>query len=177
MVRRSVFSLVLVAGTFVGCTAVADTALFEREMSEGVAPEAVVVVVESFSAWRPNIEISALSCDGRFRIAGAYSDTTVIRGVVPPDSAIAIVNELLALNFFEQPSKFGKKRFWLKRRENGMLGLLHEDTWDAGMDTITLTIGTSMYEVSLAYPAHGAPEALHQWVRRFAAFMKECRGW
>ena len=54
----------------------------------------VLVVVEFDSGWHIGNFVAGLGCDGRFKIVGAYSDTTAIRTTVSPDSALAFVNDL-----------------------------------------------------------------------------------
>jgi pimeloyl-ACP methyl ester carboxylesterase len=139
-------------------------------------PENVLVTVESHNGWGKST-VSGLSCDGRFSIVGAFSDTTTIRGTVDPDTALALVNELLALNFFEQPARFGPRRLQLAHQGAGRLAYLEEITVDAGSTEITLYVGGQSHGVVLASPAHGAPEALREWVRRFRRFMKQNQGW
>lgn len=140
------------------------------------APANVLVVVENHNGWGKST-CSGLSCDGRFSILGAYSDTTTIRGTVAPDSALALVNELLALNFFELPDLFGAGRQQLAYLDDQHLAYLWEMTFDAGSSKIELHVGPENHTVVLAFPAHGAPAALRDWLKRFQRFMKENRGW
>jgi len=55
-----------------------------------------------------------LACDGRVQIAGVYADTTKVRATASADSALALVNGLLALNFFDLPETYQAKSW---RRE------------------------------------------------------------
>ena len=139
-------------------------------------PSQVFVVVESHNGWGKSRR-SYLSCDGRFRIIGAYSDTTTIRGTVPPDSALTLVNDLLALNFFELPDRFGAGRLQLARVDGDRLAYLSEMTMDAGSAKISLNVGPRSHAVMLAYPAHGAPAQLRDWLDTFNRYMKENQGW
>lgn len=146
------------------------------QAEETFDPRHVMVVVESNNGWG-KVERSGLSCDGRFSIVGAYSDTTAIRGAADPDSALALVNGLLALNFFELPDRFGSSRLQLADLGGGKLAYLQEMTMDAGSTRIELRVGTQVHAVMLAYPAYGAPAALRHWVKRYKAFMTARQGW
>jgi len=141
-----------------------------------IAPQDVFVSVRSHNGWGKS-SVSTLICDGRFRIVGAYSDTTTIRGIASPDSALSLVNELLAIQFFDQPSKFKSSRTQLMVVGGGKLAELWEKTMDAGASSIELHVGERVHTVVLAYPAYGAPEKLRAWVSRFLSYMKEVRGW
>ncbi len=172
ILRILVFVVLMLVVTSVALAATAQSV----PEAESFSPQNVFVVLESNSGWaKPTYE--GLSCDGKFKILGAYSDTTTIRGTVSPDSALAIINELLALNFFELPSEFGSGRLQLKRSDNGQLHYLTETTIDGGSTRIELHVGQRDHVVILKYPAHGAPEALRRWERRFGDFMKASRGW
>ena len=93
-------------------------------------------------------------------------DTTTATGRVAPDSALAIINDLLALNFFEQPARFGSEHRQLAFNGNDGLGYLVTDFADTDHVRVELNIGSRKHEVVLVYPASGAPEALLGWVRR-----------
>ena len=149
----------------------------DEALSADIDPRNVLLIVSRSNGWGPHTEVATLSCDGRYEIVGAYSDTTAIRGKASPDSALAMVNGLLSLNFFELPEEFSASRYQLEPQVNGMLGVLRESTFDAGTATVTLVIGATRHDVKLNYPASGAPTALRGWIERYAAFMKGCRGW
>lgn len=166
----------IAAVTLVLCSvagAKADTVPFDFHK---VASRNVLVSLESNNGWG-GVTHSWLSCDGRFGILGAYDDTTTIRGTVPADSALAFVNELLAMNFFELSPEFGSRRVQLAPALGDSLWLRTEKWFDAGSERIELHVGPRSHAVELGYPAHGAPQALKDWVGRFKAFIQAHRGW
>lgn len=149
---------------------------YGQSAEELVERSNVFVLVSSNNGWG-KFMTAALSCDGHFRIVGAYSDTTAIRGSASPDSALSFINELLAMNFFEQPGEFKSSRTQLRSVGGGKLAELWENTMDAGSTRIELHVGERVHAVVLAYPAYGAPEQLRVWATRFGGYMKEVRGW
>ena len=66
----------------------------------------VLVLVETFSGFGGQRIIAGLACDGHLRVVGAYKDTTTIRANVSPDTSLAYINDLLAMDFFNQPEVF-----------------------------------------------------------------------
>ena len=151
---------------------------FGAASAEQFTPESVLIIVsQCCELGQQQPLVNGLSCDGSFRISGAYSDSTTIRGVVSRQVALDFVNELLALNFFEQPQRFDSERVQLAETENGEFGLSHEMTIDGGVSTITLQVGQFRHSVELAYPAYGASSELLGWLERFSKFMEEKRGW
>jgi hypothetical protein len=156
-----------------GCSAMAASG---QTTEDQIEPRDVFVLVSTHDGWGKSTT-TALSCDGRYRIVGAYSDTTIIRGLASADSALSFINDLLAMNFFEQREEFKSSRTQLMRTEEGKLAELGEETMDAGSTRIELHVGARTHTVIMAYPAHGAPAQLHQWTRRFRLFMNKLRGW
>lgn len=136
----------------------------------------VIVVVEQNDGWDRHVS-SALSCDGTFIIAGAYSDTTKIRGVVSREAALGFVNELLDLNFFELPGEYGNRKIHLSETAEGDLRVGGTDTADGGAATISLNLGQYRHTVRLAFPAYGASPALREWLKKFGDYMDANRGW
>ena len=145
---------------------------------QGVFDEAnVFVIVETFSGigWQ---RISAgLACDGHLRIAGAYKDTTTIRANVSPDTSLAYINDLLAIDFFKQPEVFRAECGEAVPTDDGQISLLHKTSIDGGSTRITLHFGSWSHSLILAFPAYGAPQALIDWERRFRALVNEHAGW
>jgi hypothetical protein len=141
-----------------------------------VESQDVFVLVSTHNGWG-KYTTTALSCDGRFRIVGAYGDTTTIRGVASLDTAVSFINDLLAINFFDQPKKFKSSRTQLVQVDRGIFAEQWQETMDAGSTKIELHVGKKVHAVVLVYPAYGAPEQLIDWINRFDLYMKELRGW
>ena len=138
----------------------------------------VYVVVESFSGWPPYGPIAAgLDCEGNLQIAGAYADTTTIRTSISPNSGLAYVDELLAMDFFGQPTEYLAQSGGIIPTKDGKLSLTQNTIYDAGSSRITLHLGPNAHTVSLHFPAPGAPEALKDWEQRFRTLINEQAGW
>lgn len=136
------------------------------------APSNIVVVVETQGElpWK-RVHV-AMSCDGRVLISGAYADSTKVRATTSPDSVLALVNELLALNFFGLKPGYPYERGRAERQANGRIGIMQETSIDHYPNTITLHLGGTSHSVRLWMPAHAAPEALGPWLDRFRALVK-----
>lgn len=144
--------------------------------AERFSANSVVVVVEQNDGWDHHVS-SALSCDGAFIIAGAYSDTTKIRGFVSREAALGFVNQLLDLNFFDLPGEYGNSKIQLRETAEGDLRVGGTDTADGGCATISLYLGKYRHSVRLAFPAYGASPALREWLKKFSDYMDANRGW
>jgi hypothetical protein len=160
-----------VAPFVVACSASVLFATVEPEWNGLFDRENVMVLVRTYDGWGGDAT-TGLSCDGRIQIIGVYADTTRVRGVVSPDSALVVVNELMALNFFEQPEEFGATQYKLVTDSEGRLGYRWGRALDSGFAEITLRVGTMNHDVTLRYPAVGAPKGLHRWLQRFKEFIE-----
>ena len=143
----------------------------EEEYQGKFDPSNVLVVVESYNGWGSGL-VAGLGCDGRLKIVGAYRDTTSIRSVIAPDSALAIINELLGIDFFGQPAEFRPICGTLRSTEDGKISVVKTHSIDAGASKITLHLGPKKHSVTLRLPAYGAPEALLEWERRFRSLVQ-----
>ena len=132
----------------------------------------VLVVVESENGWGLGHSVAGLGCDGRLKIVGVYSDTTAIRAVVSPDTALTIINELLAIDFLGQPAEYREVCGELKPTEDGRISVRQKKSFDAGSTKITLHLGSQVHSVTMRFPAYGAPEALVEWERSFRSLIK-----
>jgi hypothetical protein len=152
---------------------------FEDSIYRGVFEKAnVFVVVELKDGWGlRNISVG-MGCDGRLRISGAYSDTTVIRSSASPDSALALVNGLLAMDFFGQPKLFKAECGRAVLTEDGRIAIFPVTVMEsAGSTQITLYVGLRKHTVQLRMPAYGAPEGLITWERKFRGFVGQYVEW
>lgn len=140
-------------------------------------PANVLVIVES-SGEIPGRRLRVgMSCDGRIVIDGAYADTTRVRATASPDSVLALVDDLLRLNFFnlrrEYPHEFGIA----ERQQDGTIGISRVAASDPTPIAIRLQVGLLSREVRVAAPAFGAPEALGPWLARFSALVQGQVSW
>ena len=138
----------------------------------------ILVTVDFFSGFGPHGPIAAgLDCEGNLQIAGAYADTTTIRITIAPDMALAYVDELLAMDFFGQPTEYRGRSGGTRPTEDGKLSLTEITTCDANTSRITLHLGPNEHGVTLRFPAPGAPEALKDWEQSFRTLINEQTGW
>lgn len=137
----------------------------------------VLVLVETFSGFGGQRIIAGLACDGHLRIVGAYKDSTTIRANVSPDSSLSYINDLLAIDFFNQPEVFRAECGEAIPADDGKLSVLRKTSIDGGSTRITLRLGSWSHSVMLAFPAYGAPQALIDWERRFRELVNEHAGW
>ncbi len=145
-------------------------ALTQRPSEDPTDRSNVWVTVES--SGMTGGTITSLSCEGRFlRIRKAYQDSSTIDGQVDQDSSLALVNELLALDFFDQPARYPAQYSELERRGRNGLEWMVTIISDRGTVDITLRIGDRRHTVELDYPAFGAPPVLKAWVKRFQALV------
>ena len=135
-----------------------------------------MVTVKFFDGWTRPV-VGALDGRGDLKIVGAYSDTTSILASIDPDSAVAAVDRLLALDFFGQPEVFETGRFHVRTCGPDSVMVTQESTLDGGSATIELFLGPRRHRVELRYPAHGAPQALREWVRGFRELVKKHADW
>jgi hypothetical protein len=136
----------------------------------------VVVTVKFFDGWGRSV-IGALDGRGTLKIVGAYSDTTSIMASMEPDSAVAMVDKLLALDFYGQPEMFDTGRFHLRACSLDSVMVTEEETFDGGSATIELFLGPRHHRVVLGYPAYGAPKALKDWLSEFRGLVKKHADW
>jgi len=141
------------------------------------APAEIYVLVESTGGFGARPCRAALACDGHFRLIGAYSDTTTIRRQLPAQTAIDLAADLLAIDFFGQPTTYRRDRGRITNRPDGNLMLSHQSTVDGKSYAITLHLGSRAHTVTLQMPAHGAPEALHRWIEAFRELVKQQADW
>lgn len=131
----------------------------------------VFVELEIANAWGPT-RVSRLAADGSFTATVMGRDTTTTRGQVTPASALAVINQLLALDFFAQPAHFGSRHRELDIVGADRFAYRTTDHADTDRVRIRLHLAGRSHEVVLVYPAPGAPDALRRWVlqtRRFLA--------
>ena len=164
----------LILATLVVASSVASS--WAVVVSDRLAPleeKNVMVLVKTYDGWGVQNISTGLSCDGRLQLLGVYADSTRVIASVAPDSALVIVNELLALSFFEQPEEFDSTQRELVSDGQGRLRYLTRTAHDAGYAEITLRVGARSRTVTLRYPATGAAEGLHRWLQRFKTFVDE----
>jgi hypothetical protein len=137
----------------------------------------VFVLVETYSGFGWQRISAGLACDGHLRIAGAYKDTTTIRAYVSPDTSLAFINDLLAIDFFKQPEVFRAECGEAVPTDDGQISLMRKTSIDGDSTRITLRFGSWSHSVKLVFPAYGAPQALIEWERRFRALVNEHAGW
>lgn len=140
-------------------------------------PAHVLVVVEGGGEIPGRPLRVGMSCDGRIVIDGAYADSTRVRATTAPDSVLALVDDLLHLNFFnlrnEYPCEFGTA----ERLPDGSIGIMQTTSFGPAGLSIRLQLGLVSREVRLGYPAFGAPEALGPWLTRFRALVQAEVAW
>lgn len=140
-------------------------------------PANVLVIVEGGGDLPGRRLRVGMSCDGRIVIDGAYADTTRVRATTSPDSVLALVDDLLFLNFFnlrtEYPLEFGTA----ERQPDGSIGIMQTSTSSPTGPSIRLQLGLVSREVRLDYPAFGAPEALGPWLARFRELVQAEVAW
>ncbi len=136
----------------------------------------VVVTVKFFDGWTRPV-LGALDCRGKLRIVGAYADTTSILASVIPDSAVAIIDKLLALDFYGQPEVYETRRFHAEPCGPDSINVTSEETVDGGSAEVELHLGQRHHRVKLRYPAYGAPQALQNWVLDFRDLVKSKASW
>ena len=163
----------LIAAMMLFALMAVPTPAFDRipdEYSGSHAKNNVLVGVEFFDGWN-SVLSAALDCAGRLRIVGVYWDTTAIEAVVAPDTAMAMIDELVALAFMSLQPVFRNIEPRLAEAEDGSVSFRVSEWCDAGSAKITLVLGPHRHEVALLTPATGASEALKAWVRRFRDLM------
>ena len=174
MLNRIALMVFLVS--FIALGAIAQEA--EEFDYQGVFDTAnVFVLVETFGGLMGQRITAGLACDGHLRIAGAYKDTTTIRANVSPDTSLAFINDLLAIDFFKQPVVFRAECGEAVPTDDGRLSVLRKTLIDGASTRITLNFGSWSHSVKLVFPAYGAPQALIEWERRFRALVNEHAGW
>jgi hypothetical protein len=136
----------------------------------------VFVIVESYDGWGRSVR-SGLASDGRLTLVGAYYDTTAVRRFVAPDSALAFINDLLAIDFLGQPDAYRPFRGYASPTDDGRIGITMSYTMDAGKTRISLHLGPESHSVTLYWPAYGAPEALLDWEGRFRELVQDRVAW
>lgn len=140
-------------------------------------PAHVLVIVESGGELPGRRLRVGMSCDGRIVIDGAYADTTRVRATTSPDSVLALVDDLLLLNFFNLRAKYPHEYGIAERLADGTIGINHASAEDEATMGIRLQLGVLSREVRLAGPEFGAPEALGPWLARFRALVQAQVGW
>ena len=140
-------------------------------------PANIVIVVESQGGHVQRHARVGMSCDGSIVIAGAYADSTKVRATTSPDSVLALVNDLLALDFFGLKAEYPYERGKAVRQPNGRIGITQETAIDNSARVITLHLGGTSHSVRLWLPARGAPEALGPWLDRFRALVTSEVDW
>ena len=172
---RSIASAALLALALMGATGARVCAGGEN-CPGGCSRSDVVVTVKFFDGWTRPV-LGALDCRGKLRIVGAYSDTTSILASVIPDSAVAIIDKLLALDFYGQPEVYETRRFHAEPCGPDLIDVTKEETVDGGSAEVELHLGPHHHRVKLRYPAYGAPQALRDWVQEFRGLVKSNASW
>ena len=97
--------------------------------------------------------------------------------IKPPDTALAFINELLAVDFMELPANYRHICGSASFSNDGYVTLSCVNVVDGGNTRITLHLGKREHSVTLHYPAFGAPKALVQWYRKFLTLVKARANW
>ena len=144
----------------------------------GVHDPAHVLVIVDSSGELPGRRLRiGMSCDGRIVIDGAYADTTRVRATTEPDSVIALVDDLLRLNFFNRPREYPREFGSAERLPDGRIGIAKTTSPASSRIGIRLQLGSVSRQVHLAEPAFGAPESLGPWLGRFRALVQGEVAW
>lgn len=114
-----------------------------------------------------------LSGDGALRTD--VCGEALFRGTVLADSAIALADDLLALDFFGQPSSYRSVSGWAELHEDGSVLIGHGDAVPGPFYSIKLQVGETEHTVRFNGRARGAAPEFSAWAKRLRSLASVCR--
>jgi len=131
----------------------------------------ILVKVEYFSHWH-RTTVAAMDCNGKIKVVGVFSDTTSVSVFVNPETAVSMIDGLLAIDFFGLQDTFRSIKGSLKPEGPGKVTVGATSVIDGGMTRVTVYIGRKSHTVSLQNTAFGAPPELNSFVLEFKALVR-----